>query len=301
MTCYHPIEAWYSNEKNPGGKRSVVFQASGGHGLPFKVPCGQCIGCRLDRAHEWAVRCMHEAQFHEVSSFLTLTYGPESLPSPPSVDVRELQLFLKRLRSHLSPLRVRFLACGEYGDLRERPHYHVLLFGYAFERDRKFHTGSDKGTLWTSEELDKLWGHGQCKIGGLSYQSAGYVARYSLKKVTGDRAATAYQWIDKTTGELHELKPEFLVMSRNPGIGRAWIDQFERDVFPDDFVVVQGHKAPVPRYYTKRLAEFAQKEVKAERKAKARKVWRNNTPPRLAVREEVKKAKISLLKRDSIK
>lgn len=298
MTCYHPIEAWYSAEKNPSGKRNVVFQAAGAHGLPFKVPCGQCIGCRLDRAHEWAVRCMHEAQFHETSSFLTLTYGAESLPADGSLDVRHLQLFCKRLRASLAPERVRFFACGEYGDRNRRPHYHMLLFGHAFLSDRKRYTETKHGTLYTSERLTQLWGLGECWIGSLTFQSAAYVARYSLKKVNGDRADAHYSVIDKGTGEINRLGPEFLVMSRNPGIGRPWLDKFQADIHPDDFVIVNGRKTPVPRYYTKQLASSAQADIKKSRKEKASKNWRNNTSTRLAVREEVKKASISHLKRD---
>lgn len=240
---------------------------------------------------------MHEVQFHAESSFLTLTYSPQSLPADGSLQLRHLQLFLKRLRFGLAPKRVRFLACGEYGERFSRPHYHVLLFGHAFLGDRKHYKSTEYGDLYTSESLDKWWGFGQCKIGSVSFQSAGYVARYSLKKVTGDRAKDHYTVVDTGTGEVHELAPEFLVMSRSPGIGRRWFDAFKADIHPDDFVIVNGMKAPVPAYYTKLLSSDEAASVKSQRKSKARKNWRNNTSTRLAVREEVKRAKLSTLKR----
>lgn len=241
---------------------------------------------------------MHEVQFHAESSFLTLTYSPQSLPADGSLQLRHLQLFLKRLRFALAPKRVRFLACGEYGERTRRPHYHVLLFGHAFLSDRERFKLTERGdALYTSKSLDSYWKFGQCFIGALTFQSAGYVARYSLKKVTGDRAKDHYTVVDTATGEVHELEPEFLVMSRNPGIGRRWFDAFKADIHPDDFVIVNGMKAPVPAYYTKLLSSDEAASVKSQRKSKARKNWRNNTSTRLAVREEVKRAKLSTLKR----
>ena len=300
MPCYHPITAWYSASKNPSGKRSLVFAPSGGLGTPLAINCGQCIGCRLERARQWSIRCIHEASLHESSSFITLTYDDDRLPEYGFLRRVDLQLFLKRLRKSLVPRRVRFFACGEYGDRTFRPHYHVLLFGWDFISDRTRYKGEGDSTLYTSESLSSLWGHGQCLIGAVTLQSAGYVARYSMKKITGPLAETHYSFVDRRTGELLRRPPEFIQMSLKPGIGKGWLDQFKSDVYPDDFVVHKGKELRVPKFYDKQIPEAELAVYKDRRKKRLLKHRSNNTPARLAVREEVKRAKISTLKRDSL-
>ena len=134
MTCYAPLHGYYSQERNPKtGKRSVVFSRNSGYDdRRVSVPCGQCIGCRLERSRQWAVRCVHESSLHRFSSFITLTYNDEHLPSDRSLNVEHFQRFMKRLRKHLEPLKIRFFHCGEYGDKFRRPHYHAIVFGYDF-------------------------------------------------------------------------------------------------------------------------------------------------------------------------
>lgn len=289
MPCYHPITAWYG-EKTASGKRRLTFSPNGGFGSPIEINCGQCIGCRLERARQWSVRVMHEAQFYDETAFLTLTYRPESSPKDGSLCVRDLQLFHKRLRRRLGRKRVRFFACGEYGDQLQRPHYHSILFGHAFLGDRRaWKKGSAGDQIYVSAELDELWGLGDCYIGNVSLSSAGYVARYTLKKVRGDAA------VDHYGGR----SPEFMVCSK--GIGARFFEQFSDETYRDDFVVFKGRKMPVPKFYDRLLAkrdgDDALKAFKDARQDRARKHWRNQTPDRLAVREEVTQARISTLKR----
>jgi hypothetical protein len=42
------------------------------------------------------------------------------------------------LRKKISPLKIRFFHCGEYGDKTRRPHYHALIFGYGFPDKKLF-------------------------------------------------------------------------------------------------------------------------------------------------------------------
>lgn len=65
MRCFHP---W-----KPGAAL----------GLPptLRLPCRQCVGCRLKSSAEWATRCMHEVKCHRYNCWLTLTYDDEHLPS----------------------------------------------------------------------------------------------------------------------------------------------------------------------------------------------------------------------------
>lgn len=76
MTCYSPLEGWYSKKRTLSGNRKVVFNLHEGLAdRPVTIPCGQCIGCRLERSRQWAVRCVHEASLHTSNCFLTLTFS----------------------------------------------------------------------------------------------------------------------------------------------------------------------------------------------------------------------------------
>lgn len=271
------------------------------------LPCGQCLGCRKDHAQHWAVRCLHEGQMHECSSFVTLTFDDENLPWDCSISTRDLQTFMKRIRKAFGP-GVRFFACGEYGETNWRPHYHLILFGIDFAEDRYPWRMSPSGhQLYRSPKLEKLWPFGHSEIGDVTKDSVEYVARYVFKKVTGESALSHYERVHPLTGEICRVKPEFVVMSRRPGIGATWYDRFSSDVFPSDFVIVDGSKATIPRFYSKKLKAAAEQskaannmhhKVRAERVKRGRRHAENNTPERLAVREEVARLKIERKVRD---
>lgn len=284
MPCFHPIDV---------PKRGFAD-------LTVTVACGRCIGCRLDRSRDWATRCVHEAQLHEDSCFATLTYEHDHLPPGGTLRPRDFQLFMKRLRkARLS--KIRYFHCGEYGETSGRPHYHALLFGVTFP-DRKLCSSGDF-PLYSSAELDRIWGLGACKIGQVTHDSAAYCARYVMKKVTGDLAPDHYRYTDPDTGEVFDLHQEYATMSRRPGLGADWLRKFGSDVFPDDFCATRdGGQVPVPVYYDKLLGRedpAALERIKAQRLARALepKQRQNSTPARLTVREEVKKSAISQLRR----
>lgn len=235
---------------------------------------------------------------HDAKCFLTLTYSEEHLPENYSVDVRTVQLFLKRLRKW-SPNKLRFFACGEYGETNLRPHYHALIFGEDFANDRYIWRKAPSGhVLYRSEALERLWPFGNCEIGSVTEQSAGYLARYCTKKVTGDRAANHYTRVHPVTGVVWNVAPEFATMSRRPGIGAEWFDAYAVDAFPSDFVTIDGRKRPVPSYYTGKLDDRASLLAKGARKLKSHVHADNNTPERLSVRERVQLAKTEFLQRN---
>lgn len=281
MSCHHPLTAYKCAD---GG---VVFNQLARHKIQHEIllPCGQCTGCRIDKARDWSVRCMHEAKMHKYNSFLTLTYNDTHLPSSGSLDYTHFQLFMKRLRYKVGP--VRFFMCGEYGDQTLRPHYHALIFGYDFP-DKKHWRKSGAGfPLYRSKELEELWHYGNAEIGAVSLQSAGYCARYCMKKVTGDLAENHY----------NGRTPEFAHMSLKPGIGATFFHKFTTDFYPSDFAVTDGRKVPIPKYYDS-LYKGDLDAIKENREFKASKHRANNTHDRLAVREEVLQAKLKMLKRD---
>lgn len=300
MTCYHPLKGFRARNPSENGKFKIVFDRKMGYtDLPMTVPCGQCIGCRLERSRQWAIRCHHEAQLHGDNCFLTLTYNNQHLPADGSLDVRVFQLFMKRLRKKYGA-GIRFYHCGEYGEQFGRPHYHACIFGFDFP-DKKLWKTTDRGDrLYRSESLEELWPFGHSSIGEVNFQSAAYVARYIMKKVNGDRAAEHYTRVDPETGEVTHLKPEYTTMSRRPGIGHGWYEKYKDDVFPHDYVVMRGKKIKPPKYYDK-MYEVAYPEdfakLKSLRKRKAKKHVDDQTPERLEVRETVQLSKLKQLHR----
>lgn len=281
MACHKPLTAY----KCADG--SVVFNQLARYQIQHEIllPCGQCTGCRVDRAREWSVRCMHEAKMHDANSFLTLTYNDENIPSNGSLDYRHFQLFMKRLRMRVGP--VRFFMCGEYGDQTLRPHYHALIFGYDFPDKKPWRKSANDYMLYRSAELETLWKYGNAEIGTVTLQSAGYCARYCIKKVYGDLAPSHYG----------EREPEFGHMSLKPGIGATFFDKFQSDIYPSDFCVADGRITSIPKYYDK-LYKGSLDEIKETRELKASKHAANNVHERLAVREEVLNAKLKFLKRE---
>jgi len=208
---------------------------------------------------------------------------------------------MKRLRKRFEPDRISYFMCGEYGEFLSRPHYHAILYGVDFLSDRRKQSQNSQGDfVYTSSTLEALWGHGYVTIGEVTFESAAYVARYCLKKVTGEAAAEHYTKIDPDTGELYQVTPEYVAMSLKPAIGKEWFCEFGSDVFPDDFVLVKGRKVETPAYYDK-LLELEDKKlldrIKGRRIRSGKEHADNNTPERLRVREVCQSAKLDLLKR----
>lgn len=301
MACYSPLTAYYSREIGKSGKRGVTFDRNASFsGVPLKLPCGQCIGCRLDRSLQWAVRCMHEKQLHESSAFLTLTYRPDKMPEGGTLSVRDHQLFMKRARKRLGK-GIRFYMCGEYGGQFGRPHYHYLWFNRDLP-DRKYFGKSKSGhPLYTSKVLEELWPDGFSQIGDVTLESCAYVARYITEKVNGDAADMWYSSVD-SDGVIHSRVPEFTCGSRRPGIASAWYEKFGRHShLSGDFAVMDGKRVRMPRFYDDRF-ELTDPDqlaiIKKRRLRNARRYRLNNTRSRLRVREVVAIKRSKMFKRD---
>ncbi len=288
VPCYRPIPAY----RNRGGSVSFKHVEDCSE---LKLPCGSCIGCRLEHSRQWAVRMMHEAQMHDSNSFITLTYRDEDLPLN-GVNVGHFQDFMKRLRSRLSPRAIRFFHCGEYGEKFSRPHYHAIIFGFDFP-DKVVWKDSNGHALYKSVFLDRVWSRGHCLIGDCTFESCAYVARYCVKKVNGELAHDHYWRVNEVTGELVEVTPEYCTMSRRPGIGASWMDKFGAEVFHNDSVVMRGFEQKVPRFYESFFDELDLEAVKGEREISSYAHASDNTAERLSVREVVKVAQVSFLKR----
>lgn len=153
---------------------------------------------------------MLESYEHEASSFVTVTYSPEHVPPDGSVSIRDAQLFLKRLRERVAPIRLRFFLVGEYGAVNLRPHYHVALFGLGPELH---------DTTRCTCPICLAWGMGHVVVGSLTRRSAAYVVSYVVKGK--NHAPTTISAGSRSPGSSGgtTLKPEFSTMSRRPGIG----------------------------------------------------------------------------------
>jgi hypothetical protein len=313
MTAYisaHKIN--YDDTVKTKAYRSVSFKETSEHDRQITLPCGQCVGCRLEKSRQWAVRCMHEAQLHEDNCFITLTYNDENLPEDLSLNYDHFQTFIKDLRSyfkyHYKKTGIRFYMAGEYGESFGRPHYHACIFGINFS-DRKYHKRTPSGfNIYVSKILESLWPYGYSSIGDVTFESAAYVARYIMKKQTGTKpnefgmtAKDHYTWCDLETGELKHKEPEFNKMSLRPGIGADWLKKYLPDVYPNDFVEVRGKKTTPPKYYDKiykKLAPLEFDDLEYERHLKRlEKDKTEYTPERLEAKETVQLAKLSKLKR----
>lgn len=303
MSCYHPLKGfpigvtengktqykvcgWDSacvivpyNSNNPCEVLNFVpsFSVSGKVVRDFiPIPCGRCIGCRLSRSRDWAVRCSLESKYHSSSYFCTFTYDELNLPYNTYIDVdtgvigykstlvkKHFQDFIKRLRRRYErdhDNKIRYYACGEYGTKTARPHYHAILFGLDIP-DLKFYTTTPLGdTLYTSDWLSSIWKKGYVIIGECTFESCAYVARYVCKKQYGE-AAEIY---DK-----YNFEPEFNLMSLKPAIGKRWFDDHFDDVYPNDEIILpKGTCVKPPRYFDKcmdNIDEELMKELKDSR------------------------------------
>lgn len=313
MPCYYPLRGKLIEDPDTGASKleflkydssqvwDAIRKADDRH---IEVPCGQCIGCKLEHSRQWAMRCMHEASLHDDNCFITLTYDDEHLPSDNSLNKKDFQDFMKRLRKNINypikkrakelkipfvPKIIRYYHCGEYGENFGRPHYHACLFGIDFPDKELIKEGDHP--LYFSQELAKSWDLGYHTIGALTFESAAYVSRYCTKKVSGVMAEAYYEG----------RQPEYATMSRRPGIGKGWIDAYFSDTYPSDEVICRGHPCKPPRYYDN-VADTLQPDmfanIKENRLDRAVQQAADNTPERRRVREKVAKAKLNLYKRE---
>lgn len=296
MPCFHPMPATRMSD----GSVTFLSRNKRGAESSLELSCGQCVGCRLERSRQWAMRCLHESSLYESNSFVTLTYDDAHLPTGGTLDYPAFQKFMKRLRKRIGK-PVRFYMCGEYGDENMRPHYHACLFGFDFPDKLFFRRTKSGERIYTSAMLDELWPFGLTSVGDVTFQSAAYVARYCVKKITGDLAQDHYRVITED-GEIIDCVPEFNHMSLKPGIGARWLEKYLSDVFPRDYVVINGVKSSTPEYYDRlyeRINPGEYSEIVAQRALDGYKetLRGEHSESRLAVKEIVSKARLSMLKR----
>lgn len=279
----------------------------------FMKPCGVCESCLEMKAREWSLRSMHEAQMHERNSFVTLTYAEEFLTHHGSLNRSHAVLFLKRLRKALQPHRIRYLLVGEYGSTTYRAHYHALIFGEDFTGDRVSAGKTKSGfSQYESALLSQAWGLGRCTVQDLTLETAMYCCRYALKSALprvpgkrGERRKVPW-WQHPVYGVWLKREREFQMVSRHPGLGRAWFEKYSLDVVPHDACVVAGgQEFKPPRYYDRVLRAWCEDDylaIKAARFAQGHTLdnLAESVPARLQARAIVQAAKHSLSGRNAV-
>jgi hypothetical protein len=241
---------------------------------------------------------MHEASLHEKNCFITLTYDDEHLPNGGSLHYPDFQKFIKRLRKKFPKSDIRYYMAGEYGTTFGRPHFHACIFGFDFDDKKLWKRTASNSLLYRSKDLEALWSFGYTSVGDVTFESAAYVARYIMKKVTGDEANTHYSYCDLSTGELLKLTPEFNRMSLKPGIGANWLEKYHADVYPHDYVEIRGQICTPPKYYDKLIQkndDYEWQEILDKREKRAKLKPEEKTAERLAAKEAVTKAKLNKL------
>ncbi|UDN67713.1 replication initiator protein [robinz microvirus RP_101] len=302
MGCDFPLKAFRSaSHKGPSGKPLLTFKPADAINStsPLEIPCNNCMGCKLEHARQWSIRMMHEARYHPQNCFITLTYDDQALPINYGLDLRHWQLFMKRLRKSL-PQKLRFFACGEYGDKNGRPHYHAVIFNYD-PPDRILHATSDSGEpIYSSASLRGVWGHGFATTQDVTHQSCSYVARYVTKKIKSndDFGAARYHRLSPVDGNFYSVRPEFAVMSRKPGLGSLFAAEFKSDFYPSGFLIVNGVRQAPPKFYISRLSEKEQTRLKRQARRLGLKNKPHTTTERRMARAAVRDARIKKLQRN---
>jgi hypothetical protein len=333
MTCRRPIEA----AQGPNGGKPVTYKtghrpktlADGYRAL--ELPCGQCVSCRLEKSRVWAMRMTHEAayweEFHnEYSWFVTLTYDDNHLPYCGTLCKDDIQNFFKRLRWHFGAEKLRYYVVGEYGATcphheiencpqcgsLQRPHYHAIIFGWSDLVSEVTGQG-EYGPIYHSDTIEKAWTKrdkegnktaiGLHQLEPCTFETCAYVARYIMKKQTGDEHHVAdhyckYIWqLDAWA----DLEPEFAFMSKNPGIGKLYLDEYMHDIYAMDEAPIHGRCtiSKPPKYYDG-FYEKARPDHMAKLKEERRDAMARSLAygPSLESRAKVQDARLKLLKRD---
>lgn len=292
MSCYHPMLGIWTGERTEKGAKKYKFlkvpERYGKEGFKYPanciehmlIPCGQCIGCRLDKSRQWADRMMLELETSGNAVFVTLTYEEEALDPDKkkkygknedltceamytyfddekqyaTLSKVDAQKWMKRLRKEFEGREIRFYLCGEYGSKTLRPHLHAILFGVGlrdlctlYEIGNPIGKNGNGDKYYISARLRKTWPYGNNLVTNVSYETMAYVARYVTKKLNGDLMIEYAR---------RNVIPEFSLMSRKPGIGRKYLDLHPSCLDMETLSFFDGKEAKkirIPKYYLSQM------------------------------------------------
>lgn len=244
-----------------------------------QIPCQHCWACKLNYASQWATRIMVECLQSEHNYFITFTYDDIHIPIPSETEYNgqtyvndgtwlgslypeDISKFINSLRKYFerkSHTGIKYFYAGEYGETTKRPHYHMILMNCPLDLTQfyDFHIDERGKEHWKSHEIERYWDEGMIDIGEVEYASAAYVARYCMKKITDEP--------DKTLYFENGMQPEFIRMSRRPGIGSKYFDENMETIYKDDKLYVKNFHGQTievkpPKAWDKKFKELYPEE-----------------------------------------
>ena len=259
------------------------------------IPCKKCIGCRLEYSREWANRGYLEAKLWKQNWFVTLTYDEENIKYNEEIttsqgitytseewkgtlDTADLEKFLHNLRQYMSRKGIqkdgiRYMACGEYGEERERPHYHLILFNCNLPQESFYKPRIiNHETYWQNKIIEKCWKHGISNISEASWNNIAYCSRYITKKITGKQSEEYY-------AEKGQIK-EFFRTSRMPGIGKGYYDKYKDKIYKNDEIIIHNKTGTIatkpPKYFDKLYEAENPKAMEKIKRKRQRQQLHNN-------------------------
>lgn len=228
MRCITPFTV-----RNPRYERMPWLQSH------IEVPCGKCPACRRRRSAAWSFRLLQTERHCTSSYFVTLTYSTENVPISDcglmTLCPSHLTDFFKRLRYYDRSNSIKYFACGEYGTLNKRPHYHCIIFNCS------------------EDSLAKSWNQGALHIGSVTGGSVSYTTGYMDKPFDVD-----------VKNENDDRVPEFQRMSKGLGISymtKDIIAWYKADLSRLYVTLPGGSKWPMPRYFRDKIFTDDERKV----------------------------------------
>lgn len=206
--------------------------------------CGRCINCRINYTSSWALRLLYELSSSDSASFITLTYSDEFRPY--ELRKKDLQDFFKRLRVNLNrelhefAPKIRYYACGEYGSITKREHFHAIIFNLDCYNDKHREILQKSWPFCEAWMFDKSRGR-QSAMQEVTPDDIAYVTGYVQKKLSGKKAEEEYG----------EKQPPFSTCSQGLGLDFA-IKNKER-LLNNGFTWYKGQKIGIPRYFCEKF------------------------------------------------
>lgn len=224
------------------------------------VPCGKCISCRVNRQEEWIFRLEKEMLRAIGSSYaITLTYSDDYVPWDQEtglvLDKEDLQLFTKRLSNYASRKKMprdyngtriifenenqyKYYAVGEYGEKRQRPHFHIIVLNYPVIDHNQF--GDIVDFAWTDENRKSK---GFTYVDKLTTKAIRYVVGYIVENKK--KEFQAFSMISKNIGKV------YLTLD-NQRYHRQNVNQYAKKI--------NGTHIKLPRYYRDKFFTRLDKE-----------------------------------------
>lgn len=314
MPCYHPkIRIVSTSEKPIKGKngkyyrKGIIEQPNDLHRRLEEIkwnpgqhvdiiPCKNCIGCRLEYSREWANRGYLESKMWEENWFVTVTYDNKYLYTPEEMTTsdgitytndndewkgclvkKDLHRFIHNVRQkwqrEFNHTGIRFMACGEYGETGERPHYHIIFYNMPIPMESLYETKVlNNNVYYKCHLLDECWANkGFIEVSEATWNDIAYTARYITKKINGDQSEDIY-------AQYGQIK-EYMVTSRNPGIGKPYFDEHYKEIYKNDEIVVKNTQGTItckpPKYFDELYEEIDPEgfeKIKIQRRRRANNV-----------------------------